>query len=416
MSPHFRELLDLLIRWTHLIAGIMWVGNSLLFNWLDRNLLPAPPFPEHPDRPLTDEERAANQRHLGQIWMLHSGGFYQVEKMFLAPGRMPAVLHWFKWQSYTTWLSGIALLLVVYYASGAAYLIDPAVADLSIWQARGVGAGIVLGGILGYDQLWRALGNRAPRLATAVSLLGGVGLVVLATSLLSGRAAYIHIGVLIGTIMSGNVFLHIVPSQRELVAATLAGRAQDPALSYRAKQRSIHNNYLTFPLLFLMISNHFASTFGHPHPALVLLVLIVAGASVRHVLNIRFAFEHWVPVLGAVIFTAVLALHSLLDPSMFGRPQLALPEIPTGVTFGEVRAVVQRRCVPCHSARPTDTTWVVAPKGVMLDTPQQIRALAEKIRLQAVTSRVMPLGNKTNMTETERALLGRWLDEGARLD
>lgn len=381
----------------------MWIGNSLLFNWLDRNLVqPAAP---------RDREAAAAGRLLGEIWMVHSGGFYEVEKKFLAPSEIPSALHWFKWQSYTTWLSGMALLIFVYYLGGSAFLVDPAVRNLSHGQAVAVGIGLIAGGLLCYDLLWRLLGPHEPELATILMLGLFAAAIYAATHLLGGRAAYIHVGVLFGTIMSGNVFLHIIPSQRQLVAATAAGRPQDAALSMRAKQRSIHNNYLTFPLLFIMVSNHFASTYGNRYSGWVLLAICVAGAAVRHILNVRFAYPRakWLPVLLGVMGMAIGGLYLLVRPA----PSLLQGQRPA---FSEVEAIVAQRCRPCHSQRPTDAQWQLAPSGVKFDLPSEMRAHAERIRVRVVLTRTMPLGNKTGMTDAERDLLDRWLAAGAPLD
>jgi uncharacterized membrane protein len=401
MPPHIRELADLLLRWVHLIAGIMWIGNSLLFNWLDRSLVQA--------KDPRDKDAAAAGRLLGSIWLLHSGGFYEVEKKFLPPGELPTPLHWFKWQSYTTWMSGIALLVLVYYAGGAAFLVDPSVADLSHGQAVAAGVAFIAGGLLLYDGLWRLIGPHEPEAATLLTLLLGVTAIFAATHLFGGRAAYIHVGVLFGTIMSGNVFLHIIPSQKGLVAATVAGQPQDAALSMRAKQRSIHNNYLTFPLLFIMISNHFASTYGHRHNGWVLLLLVVAGASVRHILNIRFGYPRWQLSLGLCLCAIVAALYLVVrPPSLSSRG-----EVPKYVA---IEKIIKERCQPCHSAHPTDAQWQLAPSAVMFDTPAQVRAYAERIRARAVLTRTMPLGNKTGMLDGERDLLERWLRAGAPVD
>jgi uncharacterized membrane protein len=269
-----RELLDLFVRWTHVIAGIMWIGNSLLFNWLDRNLRPVDPPQEGVQ---------------GKIWLLHSGAFYEVEKKLLPPGfPYPAKVHWFMFQNLTTWVSGICLLIIVYYMGGAALMIDPSVANISAGLAIGVGAGVLIGGWLVYDLLWRSPIGKRTSLAFAISFFLLIGVSYGLTHVLSGRAAYIHIGALLGTLMTANVWFYVVPSQRELVAATRAGLPQDPALSYRAKERSIHNNYMTFPVLFIMVSNHFPSTYGSALNWLILAILMVGSAAVRHFLNIRF--------------------------------------------------------------------------------------------------------------------------------
>ncbi|MFO0672002.1 MAG: urate hydroxylase PuuD [Polyangiaceae bacterium] len=404
MDAHVRELLDLIARWIHLIAGIMWVGNSMLFNWLDRNL-------------VKRAGAARGERHVGEIWMVHSGGFYQVEKLYLAPSEMPAMLHWFKWQSYTTWMSGIALLVLVYYMGGAAILVDPAVQSMSPERATLTGLGVVFGGLAVYDLLWRSPLAKHERALTALTLGLFAALVYWLTTVFSGRGAYIHVGALLGTCMAGNVFLHITPSQRELVAATIAGREQDPALSWRAKQRSIQNNYMTFPLLFIMLSSHFSSTYGHAHRALVLGVLMVIGASVRHVLNIRFTFPAWKPTLAAVLTAGVAALAFLLVP--FGNAERdAAAALSSGpkVSFSAARTIVQERCVHCHSATPKDTVFTTPPNGVVFDSPEQIRLYADRIMARAVTAKNMPLANRTGMTDEERQTLGRWIAQGAKVD
>lgn len=387
----FRELLDLVIRWVHVVAGIMWIGNSLLFNWLDRNL-----------RPKEGME--------GEIWLLHSGGFYQVEKKQLAPGQMPEQLHWFKWQNAATWLSGILLLIVVYYMGGAAYMVDPGVADIGAGTAVGIGAGAVVIGWLVYDLLWRSrLAGNQP-LAFAIS---GLLLAVTAyglTQVLSGRAAYIHVGVLLGTLMTGNVWLHILPSQRALVAATKAGRPQDPALANRAKQRSIHNNYMTFPVIFIMVSNHFPSTYGNRLNWLVLAIIMLSGAAVRHFMNIRFYYRGWLRGLAASAAAGLVLVGLLVART---KPPASAAQGGAPVSFTTVRQIMDQRCVTCHSATPSDSLFTVPPMGVTFDTPEQIRSMVARIKERAVVSRTMPLGNKTGMTDEERVMLGRWIDQGA---
>lgn len=396
MESTAQELLDLIVRWVHVIAGIMWIGNSLLFNWLDRNLTPL---------------AEPRERVEGEIWLLHSGGFYQIEKKQLAPSQMPERLHWFKWQNFTTWASGIMLLVIVYYLGGATYMVDPQVADISAGAAVAVGVGALVAGWFIYDLLWRSPLGRSTPLAFAVSF----GLLIAASyglaQVLSGRAAYMHIGVMLGTLMTGNVWLHIMPSQRALVAATLAGQPQDPALARRAKQRSIHNNYMTFPLIFIMVSNHFPSTYGSQLNWLILAVLMVGGAAVRHFMNIRFTYGGWLrALLGSGL--AALALVFVLAARGGG----AAGQAGGGAAgFAQAREVIVRRCLPCHSSAPTDDQFTVAPAGVMFDTPEQIQRLAARIRERAAVSQTMPLGNKTGMTAEERALLGRWVEQGANL-
>jgi uncharacterized membrane protein len=398
VEPAIRETLDVVFRWVHLIAGIMWVGNSLLFNWLDRNLV---------------RREGAPERHVGEVWLLHSGGFYEVEKKFLGPTEMPKVLHWFKWQAYTTWLTGACLLAIVYYSSGGDTMLDPSVSRIGPGAAVALGAGSIIGGWMLYELLWRSPLARFDAVATALSLAVLSADVWLVTHLLSGRAAFIHVGAMLGTCMAGNVFFHIVPSQRALVASTLAGRprAEDERLSNLAKRRSIHNNYMTFPLLFTMVSNHFGGVYGNPYNWALLAVVFVGGASARHVLNVRFSFGRWVPALAATISVTVGLL--LLMLARAGRAADVAALNGPRVSFAAARAVLSERCVPCHSANPTIVSSPLPPPSVRFDTAEEIRQFASRIETRAVVSRSMPLANKTQITDEERDLLGRWFAEGA---
>jgi uncharacterized membrane protein len=398
LESTIRELLDLFVRWTHVIAGIMWIGNSLLFNWLDRNLRPIEPPPEG---------------SLGKIWLLHSGAFYEVEKKLLPAGTpYPAKVHWFLFQNLTTWVSGICLLVIVYYMGGAAYMIDPSVAAISAGAAIAIGVGTLIGSWLVYDLLWKSpLGKNTP-LAFAISFVLLIGVSYGLTHVLSGRAAYIHVGALLGTLMTANVWFYVVPSQRALVAASRAGLAQDPALSYRAKQRSIHNNYMTFPVIFIMISNHFPSTYGSSLNWVILAVLMVGSAAFRHFLNIRFSYGGWLRLAAATTLLTIAAVFVLITRAN-ALPSAAASGGP--VAFADARAVIQRRCIECHSATPSDSTFTTAPAGVMFDTPEQIQRMAARIKERAVITKTMPFNNKTGITADERALLGAWIDQGASI-
>lgn len=397
MESTVRELLDLFVRWVHVIAGIMWIGNSLLFNWLDRNLRPADP---------------ARERSFGKIWLLHSGAFYEVEKQLLGPGEMPEKVHWFMFQNLTTWVSGILLLIIVYYMGGAAYTIDPGVANLGTTMAISIGVGTLIGAWFVYDLLWRSpLGKQTPvafLLSFALLIAVSYGL----TRVFSGRAAYIHVGALLGTLMTGNVWFYVVPSQRKLVAATQAGLPQDPAFSYRAKERSIHNNYMTFPVIFIMVSNHFPSTYGHALNWVLLAILMLGGALVRHFMNIRFTYRGWLRWVIAVVLVGVALVFGIMTRAAGPRGGGA-DSAP--VDFADVQAVVRRRCLPCHSVTPSDSQFTAPPAGVMFDTPERIQLLAVRIKERAVVSKTMPLGNKTQITDEERALLGAWVDQGATI-
>jgi len=394
------ELADLVARWVHVIAGIMWIGNSMLFNWLDRNL-----------RPPRD---AGGRAPLGDIWLLHSGGFYLVEKTLLAGQPLPSPLHWFKWQAYTTWLSGMALLVVVYYLGGRAVLADQTVASLSHGQATLVGLGAIVGGWAIYETMQRFVAPGAPRTAVAVWIVALGAIAIALTRLLNGRAAFLHVGAMLGTIMAANVCFTIIPSQRALVAAVAQGHGADPAVSARAKRVSIHNNYFTFPVIVLMVSNHFPSIYGHSRNWLLLLLLVASGAAVRHILNVRFTYPAWKPALAGTLIASVAAMYVLVQPvAPSSTSQTAA--IPDHVSFADARRVIDRRCAACHSAQPADLTFGVAPAGVMFDTPEEIAARVLRIRERAVVTRTMPPANKTNITDGERALLGRWIDQGATI-
>jgi uncharacterized membrane protein len=396
------EVLDLVARWIHVIAGIMWVGNSMLFNWLDRSLVSA-------DRP------GQTPRPAGTIWLLHSGGFYYVEKTLLDGATMPPRVHWFKWQAYTTWLSGASLLVIVYYAGGRAVLADASVANLSHLQAVLVGVGAIVAGTAIYDWMQSPVAQRAPKLSLAVWLGSLVAISIALTQLLSGRAALLHVGAMLATIMAANVGHTIVPSQRKLVASVSEGRGPDQAVSDRAKRVSIHNNYFTFPVIVLMLISHFPAIYGHRWNWLLMLVLIAGGAGVRLALNSRWTYPAWKQALATTIAATVVVVLALLN---LGASAVSASSAYSAASphFEEVRHVIDRRCGVCHSSRPTDVTFGPAPAGVMFDTPQQIMMHAARIRERAAISRTMPPANKTGMTEAERALLGRWVAAGATVE
>jgi uncharacterized membrane protein len=396
------ELLDLALRWVHVIAGIMWIGNSLLFNWLDRNL-------------RTPTTGAADAQ--GDIWLIHSGGFYLVEKTSLAGRPLPVPLHWFKWQAYTTWLTGAALLIVVYYAGGRALLADPNVAVIGHGMAIAIAIGSIVSGWLLYDTLWRNVASRTPSAAAALSIVGLISIVVALTSLLSGRAAFLHVGAVLGTIMAANVKTVIMPSQSVLVSAVREGRVPDAAVANAAKTRSIHNNYLTFPVIVLMVSSHFPSLYAHRWSWVILLVLIAIGAAVRHIMNVRFTYRRWVPALAGTVAAGAIVLYLLVAYSG-GRAAASTPvalAASDSVTFAEVRTIIDRRCAACHSRQPSDLSFGIAPGGMAFDTPAEIAAAAARIRERAVVTQTMPPSNKTRMTEHERATLASWIARGASI-
>ena len=397
MDPYLNDWLNLLVRWLHVVAAIAWIGASFYFIRLDLSLLP-------PKRREDAERRVA-----GEYWAVHGGGFYHSQKYRVAPETLPQPLHWFKWEAYTTWLSGFALFVVLYYANAETYLIDRSVADIGEWTAIGVSVGLLALSWVVYDGLCRLLG-RSDVLVGAALAAFTVAAAYGVSQVLSPRAAYVQVGAMLGTMMAGNVLFNIIPAHRELVRAKEAGREPDPAPGLAAKQRSVHNNYLTLPVVLAMISNHFPMTYGHEHGWLVLAALMGIGAWIRHFFN-RWhegAVAWHIPVTAAI---ALVALAFAIRPADGGEGSASAGD---EVAFAEVERVIEERCAACHSAEPTLVPS--APAGVTFDTPEEIAARAEAIERLAVSSRAMPPGNATGMTDEERDLLARWLSQGARTD
>jgi uncharacterized membrane protein len=392
VDPYANEWLDFLARWLHVTAGIVWIGTSFYFIALDNHL--GSPGPE------------AGEGVGGEAWEIHGGGFYRVQKYRVAPPRLPERLLWFKWEAYTTWLSGFALFVFLYYVNARTYLIDPSVADLRPWQAIALSIGLLAVAWVVYDVLCRLVRNE---LVLAAALLGLTTLAAWGCSrLFSGRAEYIQVGAMLGTIMAANVFLVIIPAHWELVRAKEAGREPDAAPGLRGKQRSVHNNYLTLPVLFAMLSNHFPSSYGHSYSWLVLMAMMVIGAWIRVFFNLRHQGRNvWaIPVTAALAIAGVAVAIRPSGGSAGGA-------IAGSVSFARAHSIVEQRCVPCHSAHPTRVS--VAPKGIVFDTPEQIASQASLIQQFAVTTKVMPLGNVTGMTPAERAVLGAWIRQGAKI-
>jgi uncharacterized membrane protein len=394
LDAYLTDWLNLLLRWLHLIAGIAWIGTSIYFVFLDTAL----------ERPR--ESRDREQGVHGELWAVHGGGFYHVQKHLTAPTRLPEPLHWFKWEAYWTWISGFALLVVLYYFHADTYLIDPAVADLSAAVAIGLSlAGLVLAWVV-YDLLCRSIPS------DVVVGLAIVGLTALAAwgagELFSGRGAFIEVGAMLGTIMVANVLFVIIPAHWELIRAKQQQRPPRIERGEEAKRRSVHNTYLALPVVLTMISNHFPFLYGHEYAWLVLTVLMLLGAWIRHFFVLRRRGRTVVAIPVAVA-AATVALAIAIEPDT--GPTQAEP-----VEAAEAQAIVERRCVTCHSADPTSDQFQTAPAGVVLDTPAQIADRAEQIRAQAVDSRAMPLGNVTEMTDEEREALGAWIAAGAPVE
>lgn len=388
MDAYIVDWLNLLGRWVHFITGIAWIGASFYFVWLDNHL--------EPPQQAADDEKGVG----GELWSVHGGGFYHAQKYRVAPSVIPETLHWFKWEAYTTWMSGMFLLALVYWYGAEVYLIDPLVADLSPTVAVGSAVLFLVGGWLIYDGLCRSpLGRSETALGTV--LFGLVAILAWGlTQLYSGRGAYIHFGAVLGTIMVANVFFVIIPGQRQMVEAASRGEVPDPLPGIRGKQRSVHNTYFTLPVLFVMTSNHFAFTYAHKYNWLILIAISLIGALIR----VYFVARHKgkaspmpLVIAGLVLLAVVVGL----APQPGAAPT-------TAVTIDEVRPVIAERCVSCHSATPTHIAFPAAPAGVMLDSDAQIIAEAKRIHQQAVVLKAMPIGNLPQMSAAERDLIDAW--------
>ncbi len=408
MIGYLAEWAALLLRWLHLVAGVAWIGASFYFVWLDNHL-----------QPPADKDRA-DPAVGGELWAVHGGGFYRSQKYRVAPAVLPPTLHWFYWEAYTTWLSGMALLILLYFTRAEAYLIDPAVAPLTKPLAITLAAAAIIASWLVYDALCRSpLGRRPRALAAVLAVLTGT----LAWGLcqwFSGRGAYMIFGAALGSIMVANVLFVIIPGQRELVRAKRQGRDPDPAPGLRGRQRSVHNTYFTLPVLFVMISNHYAMTYGARYNWLVLIAISFAGACLRAWFVARHRpAEHrgYAAALPAVMGVLTLAgLAAALAPAV--RVSTG-PDIGATAAAGapavdraRVTAIVERRCVPCHAASPTQAGFAAPPNGIVLQTIDQLRAHLPEVR-QQLAARAMPLGNLTGMTDEERATLLMWIGHGA---
>lgn len=392
MDPYINEWLNLVIRFAHLITGIAWIGASFYFVWLDNSL-------ETP--PQWKKDKGVG----GDLWAIHGGGFYEVAKYKLAPEEMPKTLHWFKWEAYTTWITGFLLLSLMYYVGAESYLIDKRVADLTQFQAIIMGIGSIVIGVGVYELLVRTelrnhgiiLGLILIAVATALSY----GL----TQVFSARGAYMHMGAIIGTIMAGNVFFGIMPSQRALVKAVNEGRAPDPAYGLNAKVRSTHNTYTTLPIIFIMISNHYPMTFNHHANWLVLIAIILITALVRQYFVLRhFGKQKPLVLVGAVIATIILAF--LIAPK---TTQLTKAQKHQVVSSKQVLSIIEQRCSSCHSDNNTDDVFKTAQAGVIFKDIASIEQWAPRIKARVIDAKDMPFMNKSQMTEEERNTLAIWL-------
>ncbi|ADJ65728.1 urate hydroxylase PuuD [Herbaspirillum seropedicae] len=408
MEAYILDWLNLLLRWLHVITAIAWIGSSFYFVWLDNSLV-APTDPELKEKGVG-----------GELWAVHGGGFYNPQKYLLAPKVLPEHLHWFYWESYSTWLSGFALFSLLYLFNANVFLVDRNVFDMSASMAGGAAIAFLIFNWLIYDAICSTIGDR-PGADRLVNLLVGLQVVVsvwAACHLFSGRAAFLISGASLATIMSANVLVWIIPGQRKMVASMRAGQAPDPIHGKRGKQRSVHNTYFTLPVLFAMLSNHYSMTYNAPHNWVVLLVIMAAGALIRQffVLRHKGVYNWWYPGIAVGLLLAVIVW---MSPLMQARPVVVAASSSSssssssseGGAFAQVQQVIQARCIQCHAAQPT--LMPVPGKGVLLDSPEHISQHAQQIYQQAVVQKAMPLGNMTHITEEERAVIGKWFEAGA---
>ncbi len=393
MEAHLLEWLNLVVRWSHVVLGIAWIGASFYFIFLENSL---------------NSTKDLRPELAGNLWAIHGGGFYYVEKYKSAPPSIPETLHWFKYEAYFTWLSGFILLILVYYMNAKSFMIDPSVSNIDAATAVYIGIGSLVSGWIIYDLLCRSSLLAKPKLFGAIGFIILVLFSFILTRYLSGRAAFMHIGALLGTIMAGNVFFVIIPSQKALVYAAKNNLPVDPEKGKYAGLRSLHNNYITLPVIFVMISNHFPGTFSPAFNWAILATLTLGSVSVRHYINLyekgKTAAEFL--VFGAIALFALVFVTSPSNTTSNGAP----------VKFSEVQPVIQKRCLQCHSSKPTDDVQIVPPNGIIFETPEQIAKYSDRIMFRVVQTKTMPQANKTGITDDERSLIGRWIEQGAKLN
>ena len=395
MGTYAVDWLELVLRWAHLIFGAAWIGTSFYFNWLNNHIRE----PEHPDG-------VGGAGIDGELWSIHGGHFYRVLKYEVAPEQLPKTLHWFKWEAYLTWITGFLLLAFVYYLDADQFLIDKTVRELAPGAAHGIAFGSLVVGWFAYHLACKSpLGSDKLTLVFAVfGVAAMTGVAYGLTQTFGSRAAYIHVGAMLGTMMAANVFFVIIPNQRKTVDAMVAGQDPDPKWNRDAAQRSLHNNYMTLPVLFIMVSNHFPFTYGHQWNWAVLAAISLIGAGTRHWFNLRGRgiANVWLLPAAAV---GMLALAYVSKPKDYTDYRT--------VAFEEVRTIVGERCVTCHSAAPTHAGYKSAPQGVMFDSPDQIAKMAPRINSVVVVAKTMPLANQTGMTDEEREIMAAWIAQGA---
>jgi len=397
LYPFFLDWLDLVVRWIHIIVGIAWIGTSFYFNWLDSRL----------DKEIIDEDID------GELWSVHSGGFYHINKLKGPPKKFPKELHWFKWEAYTTWISGFALLVIVYYLNAESILIDKSVSQINIFTAIVISLCFLTGSWLIYDFLCKSSLINKKILFSIVGLTIATIVSYALTKLYGSRAAYIHVGACLGTIMAANVFYVIIPSQKNMVDAALENREPDLKKGISAKTRSIHNNYLTLPVLFIMISSHFPFTYGHQYNWLILILISIIGASVRHYFNLRNKKKYNVWILPSAAIGMIFLMLYVSLPKINNQNKAQSVE---KVNFTEIKNIIKYRCGVCHENNPTFEGYEDPPLGIVFETSEDIIKNINSIKAQAIDSDIMPPGNVTGITETERTKIKTWIELGAKIN
>jgi uncharacterized membrane protein len=401
MDGIFMEWGSLLLRWLHIIAAIAWVGSSFYFMHIDAALRNTPEFPPGKG---------------GELWEIHGGGFYHVQKYLVAPERLPDELIWHKWEAYTTWISGFFLLVWIYYISADIYLIDPAVRVLSTPVAASIGIGSLVLGWAVYDGLCRSKLADKPVALAIVSFAFIVGMAFFFQQIFSARGAFVHTGALMATMMAGNVLMVIIPNQRKVIASLIAGEKPDAKYGKIGKVRSTHNNYLTLPVIFLMISGHYPLTYSSDWAFVVVGLILISGGAVRHFYNMRHLRQGnmwWLWLLAALALCGAIAISIPASPVARDRLGMAeapvrAPKIAQAQAPQDVVEIVTSRCSMCHAALPVWPGIPIAPKGVSLDTPELVQRWKHEVQLHAGLTRAMPPNNLTEMTDAERAVLRAW--------
>tara|TARA_B100001123_G_C15257781_1_gene1005381 strand:- start:44 stop:1255 length:1212 start_codon:yes stop_codon:yes gene_type:complete len=396
ISPHILEWLDLIIRWIHVIVGIAWIGTSFYFNWLDSRL----------DRNIDDDNLE------GELWSVHSGGFYNINKLKGPPKKFPKELHWFKWEAYSTWLSGFILLVIVYYFNAESLMIDKNIQNLSTFTAILISIIFLIGSWFIYDYLCKSKLINHNVLFTIICFLIAVSASYFLSKIYGSRAAYIHVGACLGTIMAANVFRVIIPSQKNMVNAALNNQKPDLVQGINAKNRSIHNNYITIPVLFIMISSHYPFTYGHEYNWLILAIISIIGASVRHYFNLRNKKQYKIWILPAAALGMILLMLSTILPKLEEDISVTKEQI----SFNEVNNIIKYRCGVCHSKNPTFEGFESAPLGLIFEKPEDIINNIKRIKSQVIDSDIMPPGNLTGITENERLIIDSWIKQGAKIN